>query len=234
MPTPDLTAARERIAAAYDPAAFAAAGERLIATLSDHLRRVECRDAKALNWSQPADLIRDAEAALGAGDGACDVADRVNELARRCLARGQNLHHPHYVGHQVPPPVPLAALFDLVGSVTNQAMAIYEMGPYATAVEHAIVAAVGEQLGFARGTFAGLITSGGSLANLTALLTARNVVLGDAWMRRAQRPTTRAGDRRARRHSLQYYSLRRHPRSWHRPHPFRRARRAAQYGCQPA
>ena len=105
----------------------------------------------------------------------------MTDLARQCLARGQNLHHPHYVGHQVPPPVPLAALFDLVGSVTNQAMAIYEMGPFATAVEHAIIAAVGEQLGFAPGTFAGLVTSGGSLANLTALLTARNVALGDAW-----------------------------------------------------
>jgi L-2,4-diaminobutyrate decarboxylase len=60
-------------------------------------------------------------------------------------------------------------------------MAIYEMGPWATAVERAVLAAVGEQLGFPAGTFAGLITSGGSLANLTALLTARNVCLGDAW-----------------------------------------------------
>jgi L-2,4-diaminobutyrate decarboxylase len=97
------------------------------------------------------------------------------------LARGQNLHHPHYVGHQVPAPVPLAGLFDLVGAVTNQCMAIYEMGPWATAVEHAVIDAVGERLGFTAGTFAGLVTSGGSLANLTGLVTARNVSLGDAW-----------------------------------------------------
>jgi L-2,4-diaminobutyrate decarboxylase len=175
----NLSTARARIAAAYDPGAFAAAGERLVTTLAEHLRRVESGDANALNWSQPADLIRDAERSMQGGKG--ELADRVCELAQECLARGQNLHHPHYVGHQVPPPVPLAALFDLVGSVTNQAMAIYEMGPFATAVEHAVVAAVGEQLGFAPGTFTGLVTSGGSLANLTALLTARNVALGDAW-----------------------------------------------------
>lgn len=183
----ELTSARARIAAAYDPTAFAVAGERLVATLADHLRRVEAGDAPALHWAEPADLVRLAErplesAAYGvAQPGHEAIAAAVSELARVCLAHGQNLHHPHYVGHQVPPPVPLAALFDLVGSVTNQAMAIYEMGPFATAVEHALIAAVGKQLGFAPGTFTGLVTSGGSLANLTALLTARNVSLGDAW-----------------------------------------------------
>ena len=60
-------------------------------------------------------------------------------------------------------------------------MAIYEMGPWATAVEHAVIDAVGERLGFQPGKFAGLVTSGGSVANLTGLLTARNVTLGDAW-----------------------------------------------------
>jgi L-2,4-diaminobutyrate decarboxylase len=60
-------------------------------------------------------------------------------------------------------------------------MAIFEMGPWATAVEHAVIDAVGEKLGFEPGKFSGLITSGGTLANLTGLLTARNVALGDSW-----------------------------------------------------
>jgi L-2,4-diaminobutyrate decarboxylase len=180
-PTPHLAAAHERIAAAYSPANFATAGAKLIETLADHLRRVESRDANVLNWNEPAELVREAAASLAQGGQPFDVTNRVRDLAAQCLARGQNLHHPHYVGHQVPASVPLAALFDLIGSVTNQGMAIYEMGPFATAVEHAVVAAVGEQLGFAAGTFTGLVTSGGSLANLTALLTARNVTLGDAW-----------------------------------------------------
>jgi L-2,4-diaminobutyrate decarboxylase len=180
-PETDLNAARERIAAAYAPASFAAAGTKLVDTLADHLRRVESRDANALNWNEPADLIRLASASLAAGGKSPDIAARLSELASQCLDRGQNLHHPHYVGHQVAASVPLAALFDLVGSVTNQGMAIFEMGPFATAVERAVVTAVGEQLGYAPGTFTGLVTSGGSLANLTALLTARNVLLGDAW-----------------------------------------------------
>ncbi len=191
----DLTAARTRIATAYDPGALEAAGKRLIETLAEHFRRVQSRDAKVLNWNEPVALIREARQWLdnkiplplreGQGEGSTqrDIANRLAELVRESLARGQNLHHPHYVGHQVPAPVPLAALVELAGTITNQAMAIFEMGPWATAVEHAVIASVGETLGFPPGKFAGLVTSGGSLANLTGLLTARNVALGDAWHR---------------------------------------------------
>ncbi|RMG32546.1 MAG: aminotransferase class V-fold PLP-dependent enzyme, partial [Planctomycetota bacterium] len=79
----------------------------------------------------------------------------------------------------VPASVPLAGLFDAIGSVTNQVMAIYEMGPWATAVEAALVREMAARIGFE--SAAGLITHGGSLANLTALLTARNVALRDVW-----------------------------------------------------
>jgi L-2,4-diaminobutyrate decarboxylase len=184
-----LATARARIAAAYSVDALEAAGERLVAILGEHFRTVCAGDAKALNWNPPAKLVSEARQFLDRANGGLppregpsDIATRVAELVRESLARGQNLHHPHYVGHQVPAPMPLAALFDFVGSVTNQVTAIYEMGPWATAVEHAVVAAAGEQLGFPAGNFAGLVTSGGSLANLTGLLTARNVALGDAWV----------------------------------------------------
>jgi L-2,4-diaminobutyrate decarboxylase len=184
----DLTAARARIAAAYDPSALEAAGVRLMATLADHLRRVESRRSKVLNWSDPATLVDEARGWLDGRQHESSalqnndrLADRISEIARRSLARGQNLHHPRYVGHQVPASVPLASLFELVGIATNQVMAIYEMGPWATAVERAVIDAVGERLGFSPGQFAGLVTSGGSVANLTGLLTARNVTLGNAW-----------------------------------------------------
>ena len=66
-------------------------------------------------------------------------------------------------------------------AVTNQPIAIYDMGPWATAAEFALVERLGERIGWRRGEFAGLATHGGSLANLTALLTARNVTLKGVW-----------------------------------------------------
>ena len=97
------------------------------------------------------------------------------------LACGHNLHDPRYIGHQVPAPVPLAGLFDALGAITNQVMAVYEMGPWATAVERAVIEQLGQLIGWPAGSFAGLATHGGSLANLTALLTARNVLLQNCW-----------------------------------------------------
>jgi len=180
---------RTLIAAAYDPQSVRAAGQHLVALLTEHLRTVQSGQGPVLHWDEPEHNIalarqrlQEAEASATSLEMGSLVA-RFDALVEQSLGRGQNLHHPHYIGHQVPASLPLAALFDAVGSITNQVMAIYEMGPWATAVEHAVVQQLGEAIGFSPGQFSGLITSGGSLANLTALLTARNVQLDNCWRR---------------------------------------------------
>ena len=181
----DLTAARRRIAAAYDPLLLQDSGHRLADLLTAHIARAEAGESAAvLPWVEPADGIRAAASYLrneAAAASEAGLADHFSDLVRVMLQRGLNLHDPRYIGHQVPAPVPLGGLFDAVGSVTNQVMAIYEMGPFATAVEQAMIEELGAALGWEPGSFSGAVTHGGSLANLTGLLTARNVVLGGAW-----------------------------------------------------
>ncbi len=171
--------AQDRLQAAYDPQRFRAAAEQWGELLAAHLERVQQRETRVLNWAEPQANIAEAESWL---DGfTAEPSTRFADIVRQMLDRGHNLHHPRYIGHQVPAPVPIAGLFDAVGSVTNQVMAIYEMGPWATAVERALVNRLGEQIGWQRESFAGLVTHGGSLGNLTGLLTARNVALGGSW-----------------------------------------------------
>ena len=137
-----------------------------------------------LNWAAPRDNIARAGRIADEWDdtaGPEQLAARFESLVGEMLSRGHNLHDPRYVGHQVPAPIPLAGLFDAVGSVTNQVMAIYEMGPWATAVEQAMVSKLAGYLGWHEGDYAGIVTHGGTLANLNALLVARNVALGDCW-----------------------------------------------------
>jgi len=179
---------KELIAAAYDPQTVRLAGEHLVDLLSKHLRVVQDASGPVLNWHEPEQNIDLACGQLATGEtgppgDVTELLTRFDELIEQTLSRGQNLHHPHYLGHQVPASMPLAGLFDAVTAITNQVMAIYEMGPWATAIERAVVHKLGEAMGFPAGKFTGLVTSGGSLANLTALLTARNVVLGESWSR---------------------------------------------------
>lgn len=180
--TDPLADSRRRVAAVYSPDTFSKLATAWTQLLAKHLRSVMASEERVLNWNDPLVNIAAAGDFLDGGDPR-DIIDvvraesRFRELASESLKRGQNLHDPRYIGHQVPPPSPIAGLFDSLGAVTNQVMAVYEMGPWATAVERALIERWGQALGYAAGTFAGLITSGGSLANLTALLTARNVAL---------------------------------------------------------
>jgi L-2,4-diaminobutyrate decarboxylase len=181
----ELLEARRRIARAYDPALLRVAGHRLVELVADHLGQAEACGGAVLPWREPAENVRCARAPLSqavAGDATNEsLAERFAALVRLMLERGHNLHDPRYIGHQVAASVPLAGLFDAVGSVTNQVMAIYDVGPWATAAEWAMVERLGQEIGWMPGAFSGLVTHGGSLANLTALLTARNVALGECW-----------------------------------------------------
>ncbi|MCA9248437.1 MAG: hypothetical protein KDA42_15025, partial [Planctomycetales bacterium] len=178
-----FTESRKRIAAAFDPRMLGAALGQLGELMAEHFERVETSQGAVLNWREPEANIADVRASLRT-EPAEDTPDaRFRAIAAEMLARGQNLHDPRYLGHQVPACVPLAGVFDAIGSITNQVMAAYEMGPWATAIEHALVRELGELIGFPAESFAGLVTHGGSLANLTALLTARNVVMADVWQR---------------------------------------------------
>lgn len=193
----DPSAARQRIEAAFSPELIGQLGHLLADRLAAHFEQVEHSEGVVLNWAPPPPNVALAHEALdgppldpvAGGEGfVTELQQRFGELVEQMLSHGNNLHDPRYIGHQVPASSPIAALFDAVGSATNQVMAIYEMGPWATAVERAVIEQVGEVLGLTRGTFAGLITHGGTLANLTGLLTARNVCLQDAWEAGVARP----------------------------------------------
>lgn len=182
-----MSSATQRLRSLFSPEHAHELLGLLAETLSEHFGEVLSGKGPVQRWELPLQKISRAgqrldEAPLSTAHSPLpDSAARIRDLMREALAAGQNLHHPHYIGHQVPGPLPLAGVFDAIATITNQVMAVYEMGPWATAVERALIERMGAVLGLPQGQFAGLITSGGSIANLTALLTARNVVHGETW-----------------------------------------------------
>ncbi|WP_084961718.1 pyridoxal phosphate-dependent decarboxylase family protein [Thermoactinospora rubra] len=95
------------------------------------------------------------------------------------LEEGTRLHHPAYLGHQCAAPDFPAALADFVHGAVNNPMAIYEMGAAAATVEFEVLRWMLAKVGFPEG--GGVLTHGGSLANLTALLAARARAVPEAW-----------------------------------------------------
>lgn len=166
---------------AYSSARFEQQGQAWAAVIHQHLEAVMQGSTKALNWTDPIEGVALAESTLQESADGQNLSDRFQSLIQTMLDRSQNLHHPGYVGHQVPASMPVAGLFDAVGSITNQPMAIYEMGPWATVVEHALLRKLAQLVGWDPDTSSGLLTHGGSLANLTALLTARNIAFPNSW-----------------------------------------------------
>lgn len=108
------------------------------------------------------------------------LADVARRLASQVLSDMNRLAHPMYIGHQVSAPLPAAVWTDAVISAWNQSMAVREMSPSLTPVEHQVIEWMTDLVGWdARA--GGTMTSGGTEATLTALLAARARVVPDAW-----------------------------------------------------
>jgi L-2,4-diaminobutyrate decarboxylase len=146
----------------YDPAMRALAHQTVDA-LFDHVEGIAGR--RVVDW-QTSDELR-ARVRIDDRGGAEGMA-----LIRELMDNAIQLHHPAYMGHQVCPPFPTAVIADLVISTLNQSTAVWEMSPIGTVIEQEVVRWLADRAGYPE-TSLGTAVSGGSAANLTALLAAR-------------------------------------------------------------
>src|SRR3954466_158433 len=127
-----------------------------------------------------ADVMADLDLRRRLREGGLD-AESFGAFLADYLARTTRLHHPGALAHQVAVPAVPSALADLVHGVVNNPMAIYEMGPAGAAIEAAVIEWMLRHVGFEPRGAGGVLTHGGSLANLTALLAARARAAPEAW-----------------------------------------------------
>ena len=156
---------------AYDPTSFRSMGYELIDQLADYLAACQqgTQQIPANPWMPP-DSIR------GRWSPPLEHPGTVppGQILADTLREGVHLHHPKYMGHQISPPLPVTALAGLVGDWMNNGMGVYEMGVPGSAMEHLVIQKVSQQMGFSAEAD-GFLTSGGTLANTTALLAARSI-----------------------------------------------------------
>ena len=166
-----------RFADLYLPDQFQMVGHEVINMLAAYLESSVSQQRDVLTFMPAAEAILNWAEPLPV-EGA-EINALLEQIRTHVLESSLHVHHPRNLGHQVAPPLPLAALADLVSALSNQAMAVYETGPSATLIERQVIAWLSELLGWNGG---GVLTSGGALANLTALLAARQVMsVSNVW-----------------------------------------------------
>jgi aromatic-L-amino-acid/L-tryptophan decarboxylase len=80
--------------------------------------------------------------------------------------------HPRFFGYVASPSTAIGAYGDLIASALNANVTSWRSGPAATEIERTVVRWLGSLIGYSDNAH-GLLTSGGSLANTTALLIAQ-------------------------------------------------------------
>ena len=140
----------------------------LVDQLADHLEAATRGEGLAIPYRAPNEAYAFWQSFKGTEE----------ELYGAVLQQSTAVHHPGYVGHQVAVPSTSAILARWVSDVLNNGSAVYEMGMAALAIERRVTEELCTGLGMPA-TAGGIMTSGGSLANLTAMLSARQVQAPD-------------------------------------------------------
>ena len=171
-------------------AEFEQAAINALATFRQHAERSAHGEGKASGWAPVREIMESLDVDRWIDQGGMN-ANTFDEFLKQYLEYSVKFRHPGYIAHQVSVPDYPAALGALINGVTNNPMGIYEMGSAAATLEFAVVNWMLRKVGWqeqmlapdsgAPATGGGVMTHGGSLANLTALLAARAKAAPEAW-----------------------------------------------------
>jgi len=170
----------ERVAGPWVLEEFEQAAEIAIEQLGDYVSRSQSGEGPAVNRAPLDETEQALDLRRQIRDGGMGPQEFGDFLAAY-LERTTRLHHPGSMAHQVPAPDMPSALADFVHGAINNPMAIQEMGAAALAIERTVIEWMLEKVGWRTPESDGVLTHGGSLANLTAMLAARARAVPSAW-----------------------------------------------------
>jgi L-2,4-diaminobutyrate decarboxylase len=163
----------EKLKQAYDSKVFNQKAKALVDILTQHIESATTNKGQANQYHSP-------EESLNFWSKHWSSEHSTEELFQDIIDRSIHIHDAKYIGHQVTPTLPIAGIASFLSSMLNNGMANYEMGNVSSTLEKLVVDFVLEKFGW-KEDGNGFLTSGGTLANLTALLAARNAKAPNVW-----------------------------------------------------
>ncbi|PWJ50829.1 pyridoxal phosphate-dependent decarboxylase family protein [Faecalicatena contorta] len=153
---------------AYSADKFRKDAQQVTDIIAEHLQASQSKQSgKTIEWASPEEQLRFWQEDFVSSD-SVDLPG----LCKNVFSHSINFHSKGYMGHQVATTLPVTALTSAIIGYLNNCTTVYELGMAGNSMEKVIIGHLAEKFGYDRGS-TGFVTSGGSLGNLTALVTAR-------------------------------------------------------------
>lgn len=123
--------------------------------------------ARTIDYREPADLLK-----IWDEDFRSTEKFDLTNLLQKIRSQSTNFRSKGYVAHQVAISLPVTILTSAFMSYLNNLTTVYEVGMVGNALEKIVINELCAKFGYAEGS-TGVVASGGSLGNLTALVHAR-------------------------------------------------------------
>lgn len=173
------------------PDDFPALAQTTLQGLSAYVQKATQGQGAGTGFAPLEQIVRELKIEEWIAHGGMDQS-AYQEFLERYLGYSVQIHHPHYLAHQVATPDTPGIVAGMINAVMQNPMAIYEMGPAAAAMEFGVIRWMCEKIGWPAPEYpyqnsnptaqaGGVLTHGGSLANLTALLAARSKIAPQSW-----------------------------------------------------
>lgn len=156
------------ISRAYSPEEFQKDAPKLMSMISGELEASLTQEIpETIEWHSPEEQLR-----FWQEDFSSSAPADLQTLMETVMSRSIHFHSKGYVGHQVAVTLPVTVLTSAMMAYMNNCTTVYELGMAGNAMEKVVISHLAEKFGYHKGA-TGFVASGGSMGNLTALVTAR-------------------------------------------------------------
>ena len=170
---------------------FKADSEIIIQALNDFYEQSISGEGPVIHQPPMSSLIADMELSSLVSDGGLS-GEKLAQFVDKYLSAITRIYHPANIAHQQAVPHYMAALAGMVDNFVSSDGSIYELGPAPVSLQYFLINWLLDKVGWkpsplnaqypAKELFGGgILTHGGSIANLTALIAARTKIAPEVW-----------------------------------------------------
>lgn len=153
---------------AYSADSFKAEAQKIIDLIGNELESLQVNsEIKTIDRKSPQEQL-----SFWSNEFVSKDSCSLSQLSEKIMERSIHFHSKGYMGHQVAVTLPVTALTNALIGYMNNCTTVYELGMVGNAMEKVVISHLAEKYGYDKQA-TGFVTSGGSMGNLTALVTAR-------------------------------------------------------------